>query len=80
MTSVMDLELAELILPLRRLKVRILNWPIPMANSAESARIPLIHGRFLCIIEELARFPRNQEERYQKISKIRTFGVVDFYQ
>ena len=73
---------------LRRLKVRILNWPIPMADSAESARIPFIYGRFLiifvhyrgCIIEELARIPRNQpdiyyqEERYQKISKIRTFS------
>ena len=50
MTSVMDLELAELILPVTRLKVRILNWPILMADSAESARIPLIRGRFLIIL------------------------------
>ena len=45
----MDLELAELILLLRQLKVRILNWPIPMADSAGSARIPLIYGQFLII-------------------------------
>ena len=48
--------LVDVDIPLRRPKVAILKWPIPLADSSimyvyyeESARIPFIYGRFLII-------------------------------
>ena len=62
---------------LRQLKVLILSWPIPwqipMADSVDSARTPLIYDRFLIIpnYENYWNWPElyYQEESDHKITK-----------